>query len=86
MATHRKFFPVARMPWHSDDHKFGESVEGLAVEEMDVINIFQPPLFGSLAIVDSGRCHVCGDWADYVFRGKLYCAICWLAWDEDFGG
>ncbi len=24
MATHRKFFPVAAMPWHSEGHKFGE--------------------------------------------------------------
>lgn len=24
MGTHKKFFPVAKMPWHTDDHKFGE--------------------------------------------------------------
>ena len=23
--THKKFFQVAKMPWHDDDHKFGES-------------------------------------------------------------
>ena len=32
-----KSFPVSKMPWHTDDHKFGESSEGLdrAIRELE---------------------------------------------------
>ena len=82
--THKKNFPVGKMPWHTDGHKFGESQEDASVEEKDVINIFRS-LDGTISFAEDGVCSVCSDWAVYVFKGKLYCTGCWLAWDEDHG-
>ena len=102
MATHRNFFPVARMPWHSDGHQFGESSDqrgwkmGKAFRQEDIVEMLNDdlypadhtigPLDNTIYFADSGRCRVCKDYAVYVFKGKLYCSACWLAWDEDAHG
>ena len=87
MDTHRKIFPVAKMPWHTDDHRFGERGEDAGVQDTDVINVFQPlappPIDSTIAMIDDGRCYVCGKYATYLYKGKLYCVGCWLAWDWD---
>ena len=85
MATHRNFFPVTKMPWHNDDHKFGEGAIDYSLPNK-IVPLPPPPIDATIALVDSGRCYVCGAFAVYLFKGKMYCSACWLAWDEDFGG
>ena len=34
-------------------------------------------------IVDHGNCYFCKRPAVYAYRGKLYCAECWIDMDED---
>ena len=95
MGTHRKFFPVGKMPWHTDDHKFGESTKvtwgDVAEKLVPFIEVLEKEWkewkeIGTIAMVEDGLCHVCGGFAVYLFMGKLYCPTCWLAWDEDSYG
>ena len=88
MATHKSFFPVTKMPWHTEEHQVGESSEETPVKDLDIewVPVLRPPIDATIALVDSGRCYVCGAFAVYLFKGKMYCSACWLAWDEDFGG
>ena len=82
------------MPWHDDDHKFGEGKEVTQRELEDLLKSFPAPSIdpyidrfqgriATVCLVDNGKCYYCGDRAIYAFRSRLYCASCWLELDED---
>ena len=91
MGIHKKFFPVAKMPWHTDDHKFGERSPRSVLSEImplpapPIDPVFLEPI-GTVALVDGGNCYFCGHRATYAFKGYLYCPTCWIALDEDLNG
>jgi hypothetical protein len=95
---HFTHFQVPKLPWHTDDHKFGQSsdsrevadsggagdVDGGEGDDTESSHSTRRCVFDSpVTVVDYGKCYWCKDPAVYGYQGKLYCVDCFSGLEED---
>lgn len=94
--THFTHFQVGRLPWHTDDHKFGESTDGDGPDadptpeqdrgdegDSEPERATRGSVACTYSLVDTGKCYWCPNYAFVGYGGKLYCPDCWSGLEED---
>jgi hypothetical protein len=89
--THFTHFMVPKMPWHTDDHKFGEGSdkgddEGLQSADNSLTpRTTEDGVLSAVecSLVTEGDCYYCGEPAVYSCGERLYCPECFGGLQED---